>query len=123
MSFDLYQEAILDELRHPHNKGELVDADVSLHETNASCGDDVTVFLKFDVSGQKVAAVKWQGQGCAISQAAMSLLSEELSGMSRNEVLQLKQADIEKLLGLEQPIAYGRIKCLLLGLETVQKMM
>lgn len=123
MSFDLYQEAILEELRHPQNKGELADADVSLHETNASCGDDVTVFVKFDDSGERVADVRWLGQGCAISQASMSFLSEKLKGMTRLEVMALQQKDVEALLGLEQPIAYGRKKCLLLGLETVQKLM
>ncbi len=121
MSFDLYQEAILDELRHPQNKGELPDADVTIHETNASCGDDVTVLIKFDSTGEKIANLKWHGQGCAISQAAMSFLSEKIKGMSLNEIKAIQQADVESLLGLEEPIAYGRMKCLLLGLHAVHK--
>lgn len=121
MSFDLYQEAILDELRHPQNKGELPDADVTIHETNASCGDDLTIFVKFDEAREKIADLKWHGQGCAISQAAMSFLSEKIKGMSVTEIMAIQQADIEAMLGLQEPIAYGRIKCLLLGLNTVQK--
>jgi nitrogen fixation NifU-like protein len=121
MSQDLYQEAIIEELKHPQNKRVLTDAAVSVHETNASCGDDMTVFLKFDASGQQIAEVGWQGSGCAISQATMSLLSEKITQMRVSDVLTLQQSDLEALLGLEQPIAYGRVKCLLLGLQAVKK--
>jgi nitrogen fixation NifU-like protein len=121
MSFDLYQEAILDELRHPQNKGVLPHADITIHETNASCGDDLTVELTFDPHTAAIAEVGWVGSGCAISQSAMSLLSEKIKGMTRDEVLALDQKSMEDLLGLPEPIAYGRIKCLLLGLNSVQK--
>jgi nitrogen fixation NifU-like protein len=121
MSQDLYQELIIEELKHPQNKQILEDAAVSVHETNASCGDDMTVFLKFDASGQQIAEVGWQGSGCAISQAAMSLLSEKIIGMTVADVLQMQQTDLERLLGFDQPIAYGRVKCLLLGLQAVKR--
>ncbi len=121
MSQDLYQAVILEELQHPQNKRELSDAAVSVHETNSSCGDDVTVFLKFDATGERVSEVGWQGSGCAISQAAMSLLSEKITGMLVSEIGSLGQADLESMLGLQQPIAYGRVKCLLIGLQAVKK--
>jgi nitrogen fixation NifU-like protein len=65
--------------------------------------------------------VGWQGSGCAISQAAMSLLSEKIIGMTVADVLQMQQTDLERLLGFDQPIAYGRVKCLLLGLQAVKR--
>jgi nitrogen fixation NifU-like protein len=121
MTFDLYQEAIIEELRYPQNKRVLTDAAVSVHETNASCGDDVTVFLQFDATGERITAVGWQGSGCAISQATMSVLSEKITQMRVSDVLELQQSDLEALLGLEQPIAYGRVKCLLIGLHAVKR--
>lgn len=117
---DLYQEAILDELKQPQHKSVLADADVQVHETNASCGDEVTVFLKLSPDKKTITELTWQGSGCAISQAAMSLLAAELQGKVVAEVLSLQQADLEALLGLEQPIAYGRTKCLLLGLKATK---
>lgn len=120
MSQDLYHQVILEELKHPQNKQVLENADVVIHETNSSCGDDITVFLNFDDS-KKIKEVGWTGNGCAISQAAMSLLSEKIIGMNADDVLKLTQSDLEALLGLEQPIAYGRTKCLLLGLQAVQR--
>lgn len=118
---DLYQEAILDELKQPQHKSVLADADVQVHETNASCGDEVTVFLKLSPDKKTITELTWQGNGCAISQATMSLLAAELQGKAVAEVLSLQQADLEALLGLEQPIAYGRVKCLMLGLRAVQR--
>jgi nitrogen fixation NifU-like protein len=120
MTNDLYHETILEELHAPQNNGELANHDVTLSETNASCGDAVTVFLKFDGSGQKIQKISWQGMGCAISQAAMSLLSQKVIEMENSAVLQLERKDMEALLGLEQPITYGRVKCLLLGLNAVK---
>lgn len=121
MTFDLYQSAILDELKHPQNKGTLPQADVKVTETNASCGDDIVVELQFDPYTAVIKEVGWVGSGCAISQAGMSLLSEKIKGMTRQEVLALDQKSMEELLGLSEPIAYGRVKCLLLSLNAVQK--
>lgn len=121
MTFDLYQSVILDELKHPQNKGTLPQADVKVTETNASCGDDIVVELQFDPYTAVIKEVGWVGNGCAISQAGMSLLSEKIKGMTRQEVLALDQKSMEELLGLSEPIAYGRVKCLLLSLNAVQK--
>lgn len=115
---DLYQEIIIEEYRHPHNKGEMIDADVQHRERNSSCGDEVTVFLKFDAE-ERISEVLWSGDGCAISISGMSLLSEFVKHKTTSEVLGLKKSDVEELLGIEE-IAYGREKCLVLGLTAVQ---
>jgi nitrogen fixation NifU-like protein len=114
---DLYKEIIIEEFQHPHNRGALADADAIINERNASCGDQVTIFLKF--AGEKVQDVRWQGDGCAISMAAMSVLSEKIKGLTRAEIKKITKKDLENLLGLEE-ITYGREKCLLLGSAGLQ---
>jgi nitrogen fixation NifU-like protein len=116
---DLYQEVILEEYAHPKNKHPLTTCDVHVADRNSSCGDEIEVFLKFDQQ-QKVTDVGWQGVGCAISMAAASVLSEFLKGKSKSEIVALKKADLESLVGIEE-IAFGREKCLLLSLNAFQK--
>lgn len=113
---DLYQQVLLEELQHPQNKYEMVDADVTFHANNASCGDDMTVFLKID--GNVISKITWIGSGCAISQATMSMISEELKGKTITDVSKIDQKYLEQLLGIEE-ISVGRIKCLMLGLSAV----
>lgn len=118
MSDDLYQEIILEELEHPQYQGVDHDADHIHHELNASCGDEVTVYLRDDASEK----IKWQGQGCAISMATMSLLSAKINQekLSKQQILDLEEADLLSLLGLEK-ISPGRHKCMVLSLKAVQK--
>jgi nitrogen fixation NifU-like protein len=119
---DLYQEVILEEAKHPHHQGQLLDADQVLRQTNASCGDQVVIYLKLDPQTQTIRELKWEGQGCIISQAAMSLLAQLIlsKNMSLAEVAELSQADIEGLLGIDE-ISPGRVKCLLLGLSALHQ--
>jgi nitrogen fixation NifU-like protein len=74
----LYQELILDHYRHPRNKGVLADADVTLAHHNPLCGDELVVYLALD--GQTVREARFTGQGCAISQAAASMLTTAVRG-------------------------------------------
>jgi len=120
MSADLYQEIILEEYRHPHNYGSFEHADLEWKEQNSSCGDEVTVYLKLNPDMKKIVKMEWLGAGCAISTASVSLLSVHVRGMEVGKVLKMTKFDLEKLLGIEE-IAYGREKCLTLGLEAVQK--
>lgn len=127
MTQDLYQEVILEEYQHPHNYGQLDQADVVIEERNASCGDQMKVYLKLEPAApvtpqSKVIELQWQGQGCAISMAAMSVLSQSIKTqqLSLAEIQQLGSAEVAKLLGLEE-IASGRVKCLLLGLQAIKR--
>lgn len=117
---DLYQEIILEEYAHPQNKGVLKDADAQHSESNSSCGDQVTVYLKWDSQTSLITDTRWEGVGCAISMATASFLSEHLKGMPAADVSALQQADIEKLLGIKD-ISPGRQKCLMLALVAYQK--
>ena len=86
---ELYQEVILDHSRHPRHHGVLEDASHKAEGYNPLCGDRVTVYLKLDADN-RVADIKFEGKGCAISQASASMMTDMLKGRS--------QADAEKLM-------------------------
>ncbi len=116
---DLYQEIIIEEFRHPHNFGAMSDADYVIHERNSTCGDEVTMYLKVTPDG-RISEVKWEGNGCAISMATMSVLSQVIQNKTFAEIKKMSQKDLEELLGLEE-IALGRVKCLTLGFSALKK--
>ena len=118
---DLYQETIIEEFKYPRNKGTLAGADQVLHGENASCGDELTVYLKMNPQG-RIEQLLWEGNGCAISQAAMSLLSNYIlqNKLSLPEIQQLNEKTLLDLLGLDE-INPGREKCLMIALKTIQK--
>ena len=125
----LYQEVILDHYKRPHHKG-LTAGDIQVHHINPSCGDEVTLSLK--VKDQKVEEISWDGVGCSISQASVSIMSDLLTGKSISEadsildsfvsMMQSKGADQGDEEILEDGVALAgvskyppRIKCALLG--------
>ncbi len=114
---DLYREIILHEAAHPQKKGSLAHFTHEQDETNASCGDKVTVQLTLE--NDRIAQIAWQGSGCAISQASMSLLAAFVEGKTLEEVEKISKNDVLDLLGLEE-ITPGREKCMLLGLRALQ---
>lgn len=112
----IYAENILDHYRHPRAKHAIDDATVSHEEKNVSCGDTLTIDLKL-VDG-KISVLGWHGEGCAISQAAMSMLSEELIGKSLDDIAAMTPKDIYDLLGV--PVGPRRFKCALLCLHALK---
>ncbi len=115
MNEELYKENILDHYRNPRNKTALLDFDLKGDGHNASCGDKVTFFVKFD--DHKVVQASFEGDGCAISQASTSMLTERIKGISRNELKLLSPGDIYDMLGIK--ISPGRTKCALLPYEAL----
>jgi nitrogen fixation NifU-like protein len=114
---DLYREQILEHYKRPHNFGRLDDYDLDFEDSNPFCGDEQHVFIKLDGDG-RVSEVTFEGKGCAISTAATSMLTEELEGMSREELIRLPKEFVLDLLGID--ISATRIKCALLGLKVVK---
>jgi nitrogen fixation NifU-like protein len=117
---DLYREQILEHYKRPHNwsppKPELEDADLEFFDTNPLCGDELRVQMR--VEDGKVADVAFSGHGCAISQAAASMASDELIGMSVDQLLQLDREFVLELLGID--ISATRLKCALLSLKVIK---
>jgi nitrogen fixation NifU-like protein len=114
--FDLREE-ILDHYKYPRNFGLLEEATHKAKQGNASCGDKVEFFLK--VHEGIVEEIKWQGEGCAISTAAASMLSEEVIGKELEEIMRWDEKKIFSLVG---EISSGRIKCAMLPLVTIKSL-
>jgi nitrogen fixation NifU-like protein len=114
---ELYRDQILEHYKRPHNFGRVEDADLEFEDTNPFCGDEQHVTIKLD-EDEKVAEVAFDGKGCAISTAATSLLTDELVGMSREELLRLPKDFVLELLGID--ISATRMKCAMLGLKVVK---
>ena len=114
---ELYRDQILEHYKRPHNFGRLDEFDLDAEDNNPFCGDEQHVFIRLD-GDDRVAEVGFEGQGCAISTAATSLLTDELVGMSREELLKLPKEYVLDLLGID--ISATRMKCALLGLKVVK---
>lgn len=112
----LYRENILDHYRYPRNKGHLDAPDISYHDHNPFCGDEITLDLK--IEDGRVVDVAFDGRGCAISQAAASMMTEEILGKSLEELRGWTKDDILDLLGIE--IGPVRLKCALLPLKALK---
>ena len=88
-------------------------------ENNPACGDEITVGL--DIQNTHVCTIYWDGTGCAISQAAMSMLSEQFTGKSVEDIENFSTEDMLALLGVN--LGPRRLKCALLGLDALKKAM
>lgn len=117
MDEQLYREYILEHYKHPHNWGTLEHADLRAHDLNPLCGDELEVQLALDADG-KVSDIAFNGHGCAISQAAASMLSDEVKGKTAAELLALDRDFVLELLGID--ISATRMKCAMLSLKVVK---
>ena len=115
---DMYRELILDHARNPRKKGLLEPHDITYHDHNPNCGDEIRVTLTLDDEG-KIIDVGWDGQGCAISQAAASMLYETLPGKTLEEVKAMDSEETLEYFGLESLTTLRR-KCALLSLKVLK---
>ena len=115
---DLYREIILDHYKHPRNFGHLDKPDVVMEEGNVTCGDRIVMEIKYKGT---IEDIRFNGEGCAISQASASMLTEKVKGMSRKQMRKLSRIDIEEMLGTT--LTPSRVKCATLPLEVLQKAM
>jgi nitrogen fixation NifU-like protein len=114
----LYREIILDHYKNPRGHGVLEDADVSAEGQNPLCGDEVSIYVSFAEDGETIDEVRFSGRGCAISQAATSMLMEMVEGRTASEVAALSKEDLLEELGI--PLTPVRLKCAILGLTTLK---
>lgn len=112
----MYRENILDHGMNPRNKGIVQPATVDLEMRNPLCGDRLRLTLQVN-DENVITALGWDGEGCAISQAAASMLGERILGMTIEEVKHITKEDIFEMLGI--PLSPNRIKCALLGLKVL----
>lgn len=119
---ELFAEIIIDEAKHPSNYGTLTGTNLKQVRYNPSCGDTIQVTLKVDDKKRIIKDLKWTGEGCTVSMATMSLLSQKVIGEKIEDVLKIDQKDLLNLLELET-ITPGRIKCMMIGLKAVQDLL
>ena len=115
---DMYREVILDHYKHPHNAGTLEDPDVSHEDNNPLCGDRIRIDLR--IADGIVSDVRFQGRGCAISQASASLLTDEIKGKPIEAIAAFSKDDMLDLIGIPLDKNPVRIKCALLALKTLK---
>jgi nitrogen fixation protein NifU and related proteins len=114
----LYREVILDHYKNPRGHGVLEEPDVSAEGQNPLCGDEVSIYVSFEPGSDIIDEVKFSGRGCAISQAATSMLMEMVQGRAASDVASLTKDDLLEELGI--PLTPVRLKCALLGLTTLK---
>jgi nitrogen fixation NifU-like protein len=114
----MYREVILDHYKNPRGHGVIEDADASAEAQNPLCGDEVSIYVGFGDDGETIDEVKFSGRGCAISQAATSMLTEMVQGRKATEVAVLDKEELLEEIGI--PLTPVRLKCALLGLTTLK---
>ena len=116
MDDELYRENLLDHYRHPRNHGTLEHPDCEAEGKNPLCGDEVEIDVQ--VADGRIAAIRFAGNGCAVSQAATSMLTELVEGLPVEEAAALPSQAIIDELGI--PLSAMRVKCAVLGLGTLK---
>jgi nitrogen fixation NifU-like protein len=117
MDEQLYREQILEHYKSPQNFGELEKWDLEFEDVNPLCGDELRVQIALDDDG-RIDDLRFAGRGCAISQASASLVSDEVKGLTIEELLRLDKEFVLDLLGID--ISATRIKCALLSLKVLK---
>jgi nitrogen fixation NifU-like protein len=114
----LYREVILDHYKNPRGHGVIEDADAEAEGQNPLCGDEVSIYVAFGDDGETIDEVKFAGRGCAISQAATSMLVEMVQGKTATEIATLDKDELLDEIGI--PLTPVRLKCAMLGLTTLK---
>ncbi|MFA6017271.1 MAG: SUF system NifU family Fe-S cluster assembly protein [Patescibacteria group bacterium] len=116
---NIYQDIILDHYHHPHNKGKISHPSNSVLTNNPLCGDKIEMMVVYD--RDKVKEIKFHGEGCVISQASASMLTDYAKNKSKHELKKLDSKFIIKMIGID--LGMNRIKCAVLPLEALQKLL
>ena len=113
----LYREVILDHYKNPRGHGVIAEADAEAEGQNPLCGDEVTVSVRFG-DGDVIEDVGFEGRGCAISQAATSMLTDIVKGRTAQEIAAMPKDELLEEIGI--PLTPVRLKCALLGLGVLK---
>ncbi len=116
---DMYRDIILDHYKHPRNFGILSDSHAKASAYNATCGDRITIEFKIQNKLKIIEDIRFSGEGCAISMASASMLTERVKGMKLTGVMKLETNDILAMLGTT--LTPSRTKCATLPLEVLQR--
>jgi nitrogen fixation protein NifU and related proteins len=118
VSDQLYREVIIDHYKNPRGHGVIEDADAQADGLNPLCGDEISIYVAFGEDGETIDDVKFSGRGCAISQAATSMLVDMAKGRTANDLAQMPKDELLEEIGI--PLTPIRLKCALLGLGVLK---
>jgi nitrogen fixation NifU-like protein len=118
MGSDMYRQQILDHYKNPRNKGEMEEPTFTHTGENPSCGDTITMSVRLADDGETIEFVSFTGDGCAISQASASMLTQNLPGTTLDELEEMDTDDVVDMLGVD--ISPMRIKCAVLAEKVAQ---
>ncbi len=110
-------EFLLDHYENPRNRGKIENPDAQMSWGNPGCGDVVTLYLKIDAQG-RITDISFEGEGCSISQASVSILTEKLKGKTISDAEAMSPDDLMELLGRE--VVMTRPRCAMLSLDTLK---
>ena len=116
MSLDIYAERLIQYYEKPHNKGKISDATIHMHEENVTCGDVITIYLK--INQGKVEDVKFEGDGCAISMASASMITDFIKGKSLADVEKMNVGTVMEVIGIDPGPA--RLHCATLSMRAIK---
>ena len=114
----MYREVILDHYKNPRGHGALPDAHVHAEGQNPLCGDEVTISVNFASDGETIEEIRFEGRGCAISQAATSMLTDLVKGRTADEAAAMGKDELLDEIGI--PLTPVRLKCAILGLGVLK---
>jgi nitrogen fixation NifU-like protein len=114
----MYREVILDHYKSPRGHGLIEGADATAEGQNPLCGDEVSMSVKFAADGETIEAIGFEGRGCAISQAATSMLTEIVVGRTAEDVARMPKEELLEEIGI--PLSPVRLKCAILGFGTLK---
>ena len=115
---ELYRDVILDHYKNPRGHGVMQEPDAQADGLNPLCGDEVSIFVSFAKDGDTIEEVKFEGRGCAISQASTSMLTELVQGRKATDVAVMSREELLEEVGI--PLSPVRLKCALLGLGVLK---
>jgi len=115
---DLYRDNLLDHYENPRHHGTIEDADISHEESNPLCGDTIRIDIRLGEDGRRIADIAFSGDGCIISQAAASMLLEEVAGKTIDDAQKLETQNVLDLIGA--PLTTNRVKCAALSLKVLK---
>jgi nitrogen fixation NifU-like protein len=118
VSDQLYREVILDHYKNPRGHGVIEHADARADGVNPLCGDEISIYVAFAEDGETIDDVKFSGRGCAISQAATSMLVDMAKGRKARELAEMPKDELLEEIGI--PLTPIRLKCALLGLGVLK---
>jgi nitrogen fixation NifU-like protein len=117
MTEDLYRELILDHYKNPHNHGALEPFDARAEGQNPLCGDEIAITVNFN-GNDTIGEIRFEGRGCAISQAAASMLTDLVRGRPASDVAVMPTEELLDEIGI--PLSPVRLKCAVLGLGVLK---